>query len=91
MQGPTKEELQTRIEEHLNWRPTQETALVWRGYLTALFEWSVIDEATYDYAEKLLPIGIGVKETHEIFSGAPLTKEEAEIDKYQEELKKLNK
>ena len=79
---PTEEELRDRITRHLRWRGTDTVALLWRGYLSGLLEWGMIEVHVYDNLHKLLP-KIGVKELDEIFSGEPLSPErEAEIDEY---------
>jgi len=80
---PTEEELRDRIVRQLGWRgPTNTVVLLWRGYLSALLEWGVIEVHTHDNLSRLLP-KVGNKELYEIFSGEPLTTEqEREIDEY---------
>ncbi|MGJ7615633.1 MULTISPECIES: hypothetical protein [unclassified Variovorax] len=70
---PTREELENRIVRQLNWHEeSDEVALLWRGYLSGLLEWGVIEVSIYDALIKLLP-AIGVVELHELFADEPIT------------------
>jgi hypothetical protein len=80
---PTEEELRNRITRQLSWRdPTDTVALLWRGYLTSLLEWGLIEVHVYDDLRALLP-KVGIKELNEICLDEPISPErEAEIDEY---------
>ncbi|MBO3051938.1 hypothetical protein J6337_04185 [Burkholderia pseudomallei] len=72
---PTVEELRNRILRQLEWRgPTTEVASVWRGYLTALLEWGLLEISDHDTLASLLPFK-GVKEVVELSADEPLDKE----------------
>ncbi|WP_232453635.1 hypothetical protein [Burkholderia ubonensis] len=78
---PTVDELRNRIVRQLGWRgPTTEVASVWRGYLTALLEWGLLDVSDHDALISLLPVK-GAKEVVELSADEPLDREsEAYID-----------
>ncbi|MGA3063011.1 MAG: hypothetical protein ABSD90_07255 [Methylocystis sp.] len=80
---PTEEELSNRLLKHLKWRPgSTEVALLWKGYLAALLEWSLIEVQAYDRLIAHLP-KIALKESHELFLGEPITPEQEKvIDEY---------
>ncbi|WP_426268885.1 hypothetical protein ACN9MB_11225 [Dyella kyungheensis] len=80
---PTEEELRNRILRQLEWRHGEnEAALLWRGYLAALFEWSAIDLPAYERLSMLLP-DVGSSELFELFGDEKNTPEqEQEIEKY---------
>lgn len=80
---PTEEELRNRILNQLRRRGTTDTVvLIWRGYLSALLEWGLIEVGVYDSLSELLP-KVGSKELYELFSDEPLTPEqEREIDEF---------
>lgn len=86
---PTEEELRDRIANQLNWRGKTDTVvLLWRGYLSALLEWGLIDVNIYHSLTALL-LPIGNKELDELFADEPITPaREAEID---EHLRSLDK
>lgn len=73
---PTEEELRNRIARQLEWRKGSDSvAIIWRGYLAALFEWGLLEFPVYDrLCEPLRPIAI--EELHELFSGEPLTSDQ---------------
>ncbi|MDN7428742.1 MULTISPECIES: hypothetical protein [unclassified Burkholderia] len=84
---PTVEELRNRILRQLEWRgPTAEVASVWRGYLTALLEWGLLEISDHDTLASLLPVK-GVKEVVELSADEPLDKE---TDAYIDEKMKLD-
>jgi hypothetical protein len=73
---PTYEELEQRILRQIGWRgKSNEVALLWRGYLSGLLEWGVIEISTYDALLKLLPAP-GMIELYELFADEPTTPEQ---------------
>ncbi|MEO6920964.1 MAG: hypothetical protein ABI171_18450 [Collimonas sp.] len=88
---PTEEELRNRIARQLEWRDSSDTvALIWHGYLSALFEWGVIELQAFDRLSAMLP-QIGSKELMELFSDEPLSqKQEREVDESLRSYKKLD-
>jgi hypothetical protein len=75
---PTEEELHDRICRHLVWQNSSEAvALIWRGYLTALSEWGVIDVSVCTRLCGLLP-DIGYKELHELCLDEPISQQRAQ-------------
>ena len=80
---PTEEELRNRIMRQLKWHNSSNTVvLIWHGYLSALFEWGVIELQIFERLSGLLP-QIGSKELCELFSDEPLNPEkEREIDEF---------
>jgi hypothetical protein len=87
---PTEEELRDRITQQLGWRnSSNETILIWHGYLAGLLEWSLIDVNVYDRLHVLLP-RLGSYELFELFNGEPLSAEhKKEIDDYSQQQAKL--
>jgi hypothetical protein len=81
--GPSEEELRGRILRQMEWRGgAREVALIWRGYLAALFEWGAIELAPYERLSKLLP-DEGASELFELFGDEKNTSEqEAEIERH---------
>ncbi len=64
---PKQSELMNRIKNQLSWHETPDTvALLWRGYLAALFEWGLVDIQAHSKLTKLLP-QIGLEELEELF------------------------
>lgn len=79
---PTEEELRNRITRQLAWRNTEVVALLWRGYLSGLLEWGLIEVHVHDRLDKLLP-KVGAKELCEMAEDEPLSLErEQEIEDY---------
>ncbi|ARN82180.1 hypothetical protein DSM21852_15660 [Methylocystis bryophila] len=80
---PTEEELSNRLLRHLQWRQGSiEVVLLWKGYLAALLEWSLIEVQTYDRLIAHLP-KIALTESQELFLGGPFTPEsEKETDEH---------
>lgn len=78
---PTEEELRDRIESQLGRRgPTDAVALIWRGYLSGLLEWGLIEVDMFDRLCKLIP-KVGHKELFEMCTGESLSPElEREIE-----------
>jgi hypothetical protein len=81
---PTEEELQNRILRQLEWRSgSKEVALLWHGYLAALFEWSAIELPVYERLSRLLPKE-GASEIFELFGDEKNTPaQEEEIERFQ--------
>jgi hypothetical protein len=80
---PTEDELHGRIVRHLGWRNTNEVAVLWHGYLSALLEWGLIDVNCHQRLVDLLPKGSGIKENAELLLDEPLSKErEDEINEF---------
>jgi hypothetical protein len=80
---PTEEELRNRINRQIEWRGrTKEVALLWHGYLAALFEWNAIELDVYESLSGILP-DMGASELVEIFSDEKNSAErEEEIERY---------
>lgn len=80
---PTEEELHNRIARQLEWRDGADAvALIWRGYLSALLEWGVIEAHVHRSLSALLP-DVGYKELNELFLDEPISPErERELDKF---------
>jgi hypothetical protein len=78
---PTEQELKQRIERQGSWRgESREFAIIWRGYLSGLYEWGLIELDVYERLIALLP-KVGVKEQVELFADEPLSPEqEREVD-----------
>lgn len=75
---PAFEELENRIKRQIAWRGNSErVALLWRGYLSGLLEWGVLEISAYDKLMKFLP-QMGQIELHEIFADEPITPEQEE-------------
>jgi hypothetical protein len=73
---PTKKELERRILRQIEWRgKSTEVSLLWRGYLSGLLEWGVVEVSTYDDLLKLLP-PVGAVELYELFADEPITAEQ---------------
>ena len=67
---PTEEELKTRINQHLDAMPGSDgVAIAWLSYLFGLLEWGLLDSHAYMRLVKLLPPGVGVKETEIMMLG----------------------
>ena len=67
-EAPKESELKIRIEDHMSWRNTEVTALIWHGYLSALLEWGLIDVNCHARLLELLP-NVGKKELVELMLG----------------------
>lgn len=80
---PTEEELRNRMMRQLSWRNSSDTAtLLWRGYLSGLFEWGLLELSVYERLLGLLS-KIGSAEQSELFADEPLSKEqEREIQNF---------
>lgn len=64
---PEEAGLASRITAHLKARPSNErVALLWQGYLAALFEWGSIDFKMYERLASLVP-DVGGTEIAELF------------------------
>ena len=66
---PTKEELLSRISEHLKHRNNSDACnLLWAGYLAACIEWGLLSPGDYDDVREILK-PVGKAELREIFLG----------------------
>ncbi len=55
---PKAEEIQFRIEQQLSFfegNMPENYATAWHGYLAGIYEWGIIDRATYFHLESKLP------------------------------------
>ena len=70
---PTEEELKSRIERHRGLHvPTRNFGALWRGYLSALVDWGLIEVAVYDRVVTLIP-NDGADEQIELFGEIPFS------------------
>lgn len=72
---PDATELKQRIEQQLSWSRNRAAAsLLWKGYLTGLYEWGQIELEDYTKLCAGLPIG-GEVELSELFGGEAVDEE----------------
>ncbi len=68
---PTREELFSRITEHLKYRQgSLSCKLLWKGYLAALIEWGLLNPDDHFELNQMIG-GEGADELREIFLGHP--------------------